>query len=89
MTKWYGADDREAKRAKGTAKSEDGFFIETAAKVAKEQSAPRLNVASAHENKVRTNILYTINEHAHEYTYLYTKTMYARKYTTYIHNIGL
>ena len=69
MTKWYGADDREAKRAKGTAKSEDGFFIETAAKVAKEQSAPRLTVATAQnehapkyrlhtKNKVRTNIYY-------------------------------
>ena len=45
MTEWYGADDREAKRAKGTAKSEDGFFIETAAKVAKDKSAPRPNVA--------------------------------------------
>ena len=51
--------------------------MKTAAKVAKGKSAPRLTVATAQ------------NEHAHEYTYLYTKTMHARKYTTYIHNIGL
>ena len=52
-------------RGKRYGKSEDGFFIEKVARIARNKSAPRLSVATSHE------------------------IMYARKYTTYIHNIGL
>ena len=55
----WNAQKERRERAKGTAKSEDGFLIETAAKVASEESAPRPNVASAHKMNMRLNIDYT------------------------------
>ena len=46
---------KERQRAKGTGQK----VIETAAKAAKDKSAPRLTVASAHKKNMRLNIDYT------------------------------
>ena len=61
--KRYGKRDRmntghdPTETAKGTAKAKTVFLIEkTAPRYARNKSAPRPNVATTHENKVRMNI---------------------------------
>lgn len=60
MAKWYGADDREAKRAKGTAKGADDFLIKK-----RLQGCKRRKRAAPHCCNRK-------NEHAPKYT-LYTQ----------------
>ena len=76
MAEWYGADDREAKRAKGTAK-----VIETPQRLQRNKARRasllqphkmnmRLNIDYTHKNNVRTKICYIQTIMYAQYTYI-------------------
>ena len=82
---WNAQKKRQRAKGKGyRAKSDrNAAKMKTAARVARNKSAPRLNVTFMQTMYAHTNILYTINEHAPKYR-LHTKNK-ARTNIDYIH----